>query len=173
MKADVEALRPLQMKVIGYGKKNRDDEANEAFKAIAPQTQRIIENAQQILNNEFTSLSMLAENNQKDSYQVIAMLSLWTLFGLILTSVVAFFLIRRLISSMQRIQRSMGKFANGHLNINLQEQGSDELSRTFQALRNAVDSTTAIVNRLQSQAGNLQSNAVHVNGTAHQSADNA
>lgn len=173
LKTDLEALRPLQMKVIGYGKKNRDDEANEAFKAIAPQTQRIIENAQQILDNEFTSLSMLAENNQKDSYQVITMLSLWTLAGLIITSVVAFFLIRRLISSMQRIQRSMGQFANGHLNINLQEQGSDELSLTFQALRNAVNSTTAIVNRLQSQAGNLQSNAAHVNGTAHRSADNA
>lgn len=173
LKQDLESLRPLQMKVIGYGKKNQDDDANEAFKNIAPQTQRIIENAQQILNNEFAELNSLAEKNQNNSYSVITTLSLWTLLGLALTSVIAMLLIRRLIYSMLRIRQSMGRFAEGELNIDLNESGQDELSLTFQALANAVDSTTDIVNRLKTQSGQLEKCAAKVSTTSHQSAENS
>ena len=173
LKQDLEALRPLQMKVIGFGKKNHDDEANEAFKTIAPQTKRIIDIAQNILSNEFAELSSLTETTQQQSRQVIMTLALWTLAGLLLTGVIAFLLIARLLSSMHRIQRSMGRFAEGDLNIKLQESGSDELSLTFQAISHAVQSTRDIVNKMQVQAGQLDNSANQVNGSAHQSAENA
>lgn len=173
LKQDLEALRPLQMKVIGFGKKNRDDEANEAFKKIEPQTERIVATAQSILDNEFTDLSTLSETNQQNSQRVILSLSVWTLSGLAITAAIAYLLIRRLIRSMLRIQRSMGRFAKGELNIDLQEQGNDELSLTFQALNHAVNSTTDIVNRLKSQAGQLDNSASHVSSSAHQVSDTA
>lgn len=100
-------------------------------------------------------------------------MSVWTLSGLAITAVIAYLLIRRLIRSMLRIQHSMGRFAKGELSIDLQEPGNDELSLTFQALNHAVNATTDIVDRLKSQAGQLNNSASHVSSSAHQVSDTA
>ena len=76
LKQELTDLRPLQMKVIGFGKKNKDEEANEAFKAIAPQTERIISNAQDIIDNEFLRLNNLTESNKQHNETIIISLSL-------------------------------------------------------------------------------------------------
>ncbi len=173
LKQQLTELRPLQMKVIGFAKKNRDDEANNAFKDIAPQTQRIIANAQNILDKEFIQLNSLTDTNKHHNNTVITSLTIWTLAGLMITGVIAWFLIRQLLSSMRHIQTSMGRFANGDLSIDLRKSGSDELSLTFQAINEAVCSTSAIVNKLQTQSGQLDISANQVNGSAHDSAKNA
>ncbi|RLT95039.1 methyl-accepting chemotaxis protein [Ketobacter sp.] len=173
LKQELADLRPLQMKVIGYGKKNRDDDANAAFKTIAPQTARIISNAQNILDNEFKKLTGLTETNRERNATIMTSLATWTLLGLLLTAVIACILIRQLVSSMGRIQDSMGRFAKGDLNIDLRESGSDEVSRTFEAINSAVQATSRIVNNLQSQSGQLDASAGQVNHSAHTAAANA
>ena len=173
LKQELTDLRPLQMKVIGFGKKNKDEEANEAFKAIAPQIERIISNAQDIIDNEFLRLNNLTESNKQHNETIIISLSAWTLLGLVISGGIGFILIRRLLSSMIRIQDSMGRFAKGDLNIDLHENGSDELSLSFKAISAAVQSTTSIVNNLQSQSGELDISASQVNNSAHTAAKNA
>ena len=45
LKKDLEALRPLQMKVIGNGKRNKDEAAIAVFNEIKPQSQQIVQTA--------------------------------------------------------------------------------------------------------------------------------
>lgn len=148
LKKDLEALRPLQMKVIGNGKRNKDEAAIAVFNEIKPQSQQIVQTAQEIVDDEFKSLNRLTEANDANSKLVIFTLAAWTTVGLLITSVIAFFMIRRVVTSMNRIQHSMHRFAEGHLTLNFNEQGDDEISKTFQALQLAVDSTSNNVNNL-------------------------
>ena len=173
LKKDLAELRPLQMKVIGHAKKNRDQQANEAYKDIAPQTKRIVDKAQSILDKEFNDLVSLSATSQQHSQDVIVTLAFWTSIGLLLTGIIAVVLIRRLLSSLGRIQSSMGRFADGNLKINFIESGNDELAVTFRALNHAVAATGDIVTNLQTQSGQLDSSASDVSQTAHQSAANA
>lgn len=173
LQQELSDLRPLQMKVIGYAKKNRDDQANEAYKAIAPQTERIVDKAQSILDTEFNRLVSLSATSQQHGRDVIVTLALWTGVGLLLTGFIAAILIQRLLSSLGRIQVSMGRFAEGDLKIEFAETGKDELATTFRALNHAVTATSDIVTHLQTQSGQLDVSASNVSETAHQSAGNA
>ena len=170
LKKDLEALRPLQMKVIGNGKRNKDEAAIAAFNEIKPQSQQIVQTAQEIVDDEFKSLNRLTEANDANSKLVIFTLAAWTTVGLLITSVIAFFMIRRVVTSMNRIQHSMHRFAEGHLTLNFNEQGDDEISKTFQALQLAVDSTSNNVNNLQNQSHQLNESSKNVSVSAHQTA---
>lgn len=170
LKKDLEALRPLQMKVIGNGKRNKDEAAIAAFNEIKPQSQQIVQTAQEIVDDEFKSLNRLTEANDANSTLVIFTLAAWTTVGLLITSVIAFFMIRRVVTSMNRIQHSMHRFAEGHLTLNFNEQGDDEISKTFQALQLAVDSTSNNVNNLQNQSHQLNESSKNVSVSAHQTA---
>ena len=170
LKKDLEALRPLQMKVIGNGKRNKDEAAIAAFNEIKPQSQQIVQTAQEIVDDEFKSLNRLTEANDANSKLVIFTLAAWTTAGLLITSVIAFFMIRRVVTSMNRIQHSMHRFAEGHLTLNFNEQGDDEISKTFQALQLAVDSTSNNVNNLQNQSHQLNESSKNVSVSAHQTA---
>lgn len=170
LKKDLEALRPLQMKVIGNGKRNKDEAAIAVFNEIKPQSQQIVQTAQEIVDDEFKSLNRLTEANDANSKLVIFTLAAWTTVGLLITSVIAFFMIRRVVTSMNRIQHSMHRFAEGHLTLNFNEQGDDEISKTFQALQLAVDSTSNNVNNLQNQSHQLNESSKNVSVSAHQTA---
>jgi methyl-accepting chemotaxis protein len=116
---------------------------------------------------------MLADKNRNNSKTVLITLAIWTVIGLCLTAVIAFFLIQRLTGSMNRIQQSMRAFAKGQLNIDLTEEGQDEVSKTFQALNHAIRSTSDIVEKLKVQSHQLSESAAYVSTTAHESAENA
>lgn len=173
LKQSLEKLRPLQMKVIGAGKRNKDDLAIRSFNGIKPQTNQILETAHGIVEDEFAALNKLAHTNDEASYTVIYTLALWTIGGLLGSAIIAYFLIRRLSGSMGRIQSSMGSFAAGNLNLNFAEQGEDELATTFRALQTAVDSTRATVSELREQSKSLNNSSDHVSDAAHQTAINA
>lgn len=173
LKQSLEKLRPLQMKVIGAGKRNKDDLAIRSFNDIKPQTNQILETAHGIVEDEFAALNKLAHTNDEASHAVIYTLAVWTIGGLLGSAIIAYFLIRRLSGSMGRIQASMGSFAAGNLNLNFAEKGDDELAQTFRALQTAVDSTRATVSELSKQSKSLNNSSNHVSDAAHHTAVNA
>lgn len=173
LKQDLALLRPLQMKVIGAGKRNYDEEALQEFNKIKPQSEEILLTAQNILDEEFQALNNLAVTNEQSGQQIVTTLLIWTGVGLTITGFIAYFMIRRLVSSMVRIQRSMDSFAEGYLSLNFNQKGNDELAQTFQALQRAADSTKSTMLKLKDQSQLLNENSQSVSDSAHHTANYA
>ncbi|HVL00566.1 MAG TPA: methyl-accepting chemotaxis protein [Dongiaceae bacterium] len=169
----LQALKGPQMKVLGAAKKNDDAAALEQVSAMAGDFNSLVQLAQQILQEEQTSLSTLAAQNETHGRDIITMLSLILVLGIAAAVVLGLVLVRLLLRSLQQVRGAMSAFAQGNLALNLPAAGNDELGLTIHSLRNATDATRNIVASIRQQAQGLNTDATGVVDAAHRNMEQA
>jgi len=173
LKEEFALLRPMQMKLIALGKKNRDAEALEAVKSIGPQSTAILETAKKIVRKEFLALESVSEANQKNTQSVVLLASGWTLAGLLVSVFIAGLLIRSLLGALKKIRQTMQGFAEGNLSVSLPATTQDEIGFTIASLVEAISVVSNIVAQLKGESRDLQGYADSVSSGANSSANDA
>ena len=76
LKARLQALRPGQMKILKFAKRNKDDQAYEQLKLVKPKFTKFVEIAESLASNETAALLKSSEDNFDNGKQVILTLGL-------------------------------------------------------------------------------------------------
>lgn len=155
-------LRPKQMQVIKYAKRNKDEQAYTAVLNIKDDVTKIERLAADIAQSEFTALKQQAALHSKDGIQIIMILSSVLGVTILATLITSALLLRRLIVPLDEVQEAMSKFSEGYLDLELHYQGTDELGNTIVSLRRAIDKNRDILNSISQTADCLGKNALNI-----------
>ena len=94
LQSKVAEIRPIQMKVIGHAKRNRDEEALVELNRISDDSSAIVDAASNILNLEFQKLVALSSANKESTNKTLTLIGISTLLGLLLAAGVTLILNR-------------------------------------------------------------------------------
>ncbi|MDX1757698.1 MAG: methyl-accepting chemotaxis protein [Marinobacter sp.] len=158
----LKALRPLQMQVIGFAKRNQDAQAMDVVNTMSGQAEDIRQLAQSILAAQQTALKDLADSNKAHAQDVITTLLITTAIGVLVVGAVTYYFGRTLLRPLLDVQNNMRSFAEGDLNIAMARRGRDEVGQTIDALHHAVSSTCQTVERIRTEAKQLEARAGRV-----------
>lgn len=170
LKHELGVIRPMQMKVIGFGKKNEDEAALEFINKIKPQSDKILESANSILHKEFASLKNLSKHNKDATKSLLSAISIWTAIGLIISVFFSLFFVGKILKALKKMRDAMHAFSEGELSPVVDVKGSDEISKTLSSLNGAILNTREIVSRLKSQSSSLSEGSAIVSESAQASA---
>lgn len=167
----LNALRPKQMRIIGFAKKNRDEQAMETLNGIQDESDAILAAAKAILMQEFNRLKSLSEHNRQNTSSTIWLMLAWTIITVILVLAVVLYLNAGIISAIAVMKETISEFARGMLNPSSNEARKDEVGETIEALNHAIVSTGEIVGEIRSQSEVLRENSRFIADGAKQSSD--
>ncbi len=167
----VKKIRPKQMKVISYAKKNNDREAMLVLNEIGAKSDKVLEAAQTILNQEFQKIVGVSEINQKEIKQTFAIGGTWILVGLSIAVFITLLLNRSMLSSITNIQLSINKFAHGDLSAETHIKTGDEVAKMAESLNNAIGETRSIVTEIHTQSEILSANSTFISERAQESSN--
>lgn len=173
LRRNLENIRPLQMKVLGLGKQNKDVEAMAVVNDTAGQAASIVALAGTILADEQQGLEALAGKNQEDAHQLILTLLAVAASGLVASFLIALMFSSRLVSPLNTLQKSMKAFSAGDLSISLSYRGGDEVGETVAAFSHAVRGTREMVQRIGAEGQSLRHQAQQVTAASQTSSQQA
>lgn len=162
LRTELKEIRPRQMQIIRHARRNDTDAAIAEAGAMEEQAEQVVTLGREILTNEQDKLEKLAEENAEQASKVIVTLAGVTALGLAFSGLIAYFLARLLLKSLEHIRRGMHQFAEGRLNIDTSYPGGDELGKTVESLQFSVRAIRDVVQRIAEESQTLERHASQV-----------
>lgn len=127
LEKDLTNIKPSQMKIIGFAKKNKDEEALTVFKGVEPTINAIAEKSREILISEQLLLSQLAVKNREYGRTILIYIAIGLVCGAFVNFLIAAIFSKQLMQSINRIRSSMKDFSTGELTPNIDTDSTGEL----------------------------------------------
>lgn len=161
-------IKPYQLKVIRYGKKNDDIKALENIEASANLSGKITE----ISGNLFTVESSIQQQATTASYnrakESIKKIYAIIFAGILVCLAIAMLLIRLMLQPLFNVKESMDAFANGELSVDkLTKKQGDEIGSIMASMYKSISSTRDIVTKINSESKMLSDSSDNM--TSHTS----
>jgi len=162
----IQRMRPIQLQVIKEARKNKDIAAIEKMQSITNDAQKVNELSQQLVKKERNQLISEQDASIQQGYVAITIM-LWavgiSLFIGITTSLFAAYLVTR---PLNMVENAMTSLANGNLNIELTEEGTDEIGRTVKAMSITISNLHKIISEICSGSELLSEHSAQIGKTA-------
>lgn len=166
LEKDFAAVKPFQMKIIGMAKRNRDDEALVKFKEASPLINTIAKKSREILTHEQDMLSDLAAKNRQYGESMLSYIAEGLLLGAIINMIIAILFSNQLMTSINKICKSMNDFSGGDLNPRIDSKSTGELihiNRDFSLsvgkIREVIANMAVEANAVLKESHNLADNS--------------
>lgn len=152
---ELEKIKPIQLKVIGLARKNRDMEALVKFAEIKVRAKKISEIFDHALLREVLRLEdQVRKDNERNKSMILTLVFVVVLVAAIFTFL-AILVSKTLIRVLVEMEYSMDAFSKGNCAVSVNYDSNDELGRSVKSLHNAIDSTREIVYGILGQSGAL------------------
>ncbi len=162
----IQSMRPIQLQVIKEARKNNDAGAVEKMQSITSDAQKVNDLSQQLVEKERNQLISEQDALIKQGYIAITIM-IWVVgIGLLLgiiTSLFAAYLVTRPLSM---VEKAMTSLANGNLNIELTDEGTDEIGRTVNAMSITISNLHEIISEIHSGSELLGEHSSQIGKTA-------
>ncbi|MCF6261232.1 MAG: methyl-accepting chemotaxis protein [Gammaproteobacteria bacterium] len=162
----IQRMRPIQLQVIKEARKNNDAGAVEKMQSITSDAQKVNDLSQQLVEKERNELISEQDALIKQGYIAITIM-IWVVgIGLLLgiiTSLFAAYLVTRPLSM---VEKAMTSLANGNLNIELTDEGTDEIGRTVNAMSITISNLHEIISEIHSGSELLGEHSSQIGKTA-------
>ncbi len=162
----IQRMRPIQLQVIKEARKNNDTAAIEKMQSITNDAQKVNELSQQLVEKSRNQLISEQDTLIRQGYVAITIM-IWVVgIGLligIITSLLAAYLLTRPLS---RVESAMTSLANGNLNIELTDEGTDEIGRTVKAMSTTICNLHEIISEIHSGSELLSKHSSQIGKTA-------
>lgn len=146
LSASLAELKPLSMRVISYGKNNKDEEAMKVLTDNQDKYDHVQRLARKIQINEQEAFKAIAIESKSDSQFWGGVIGLVVTFSMIASVIFALFISRYLSRSLASINRSASRFAEGDLSESqVTETQKDEIGQVSKTLNIAVRKVKSIV----------------------------
>jgi len=159
-------MRPIQLQVIKEARKNNDAGAIEKMQSITNDAQKVNELSQQLVEKSRNQLISEQDTLIQQGYIAITIM-IWVVgIGLligIITSLLAAYLLTQPLS---RVESAMTSLANGNLNIELTDEGTDEIGRTVKAMSTTICNLHEIISEIHSGSELLSKHSSQIGKTA-------
>ncbi|MCF6338427.1 MAG: methyl-accepting chemotaxis protein [Gammaproteobacteria bacterium] len=162
----IQRMRPIQLQVIKEARKNNDAGAIEKMQSITNDAQKVNELSQQLVEKSRNQLISEQDTLIQQGYVAITIM-IWVVgIGLligIITSLLAAYLLTQPLS---RVESAMTSLANGNLNIELTDEGTDEIGRTVKAMSTTICNLHEIISEIHSGSELLSKHSSQIGKTA-------
>jgi len=162
----IQRMRPIQLQVIKEARKNNDAGAIEKMQSITNDAQKVNELSQQLVEKSRNQLISEQDTLIQQGYIAITIM-IWVVgIGLligIITSLLAAYLLTQPLS---RVESAMTSLANGNLNIELTDEGTDEIGRTVKAMSTTICNLHEIISEIHSGSELLSKHSSQIGKTA-------
>ncbi len=155
LKQALDELKPVQMQLLKFGKRNEDGSASELLRDSAGKFERVETLVEQVGKEEEALLVAAVRENMEQGNQVILWLVLALVIGAVVATGLSVWLIRTLLAALEAIRRVMSEFAQGRLRVDVAYTSSDELGQTIDALLSATNSVERVVVGAMQSADNI------------------
>ena len=152
----LKEIRPIQLKIIGKGKRNNDEEGLNLLASIENQLKEINTIAITLVNDEHLRLDMLTEQLDQTSLRIFQLLSVILGLGLFAGLLMSIFFSRLLSRPLNDMETSLKALSEGDLSIEINEANDDEIGRTNQAIHQTLGRLRSMVSSLHDNSHNLQ-----------------
>lgn len=159
LKSEYSKIKPLQLKVIGLAKKNRDSEALDAILNMSDLNAKLLILAEKSIAEELTVLNGVALEQRKDNTQLIKIIFVLALLSLCVVLGYTFYLSQKLLGGFVSIRRAMDEFSKGNLTPTVGYRHKDELGNTIMLLNGALEKVQLIVRGIIFQIDILNENS--------------
>jgi methyl-accepting chemotaxis protein len=169
LKESLNQIKPLSMRVISYGKKNKDESAMKVLSDNQDKYDHVQEIARQILANEERAFTAIPINTKLQSQSLGWALSAVVSFSILISVAIVFFTSRYLAQSLQSIDRGVTRFAEGDLReskaIKLHK---DEIGQVKQTLNIAITKVRDIVLGIRNETDAIKNSSSNLNTLSEQ-----
>jgi len=162
----IKQMRPMQMQVIKFAKKNKDLEAMDKVRSLTTESQKVDELSQTIVDKERHLLTNLQVSSSEQSNIVITMMAWLIGVGLLIGIASSLFAAYMVTQPLNMIENAMTSLANGNLNIVLEDAGTDEIGRTAKAMTITVSNLHDIISNIHSGSDLLNEHSTQIGHTA-------
>ena len=149
-------LKPISMKIISLGKKNRDADAMQVLNTHADKHDNIANLAGSILAIEQKNLETVVLDNQTRNKQMAFGLGLVILFTIALSIGLTWATSRYLSASLNRITKGMKRFSEGDLTFkDTSDRFTDEIGDAIRTLFQSIQIITDVVIGIRNETHNI------------------
>ncbi|MGK0247787.1 MAG: methyl-accepting chemotaxis protein [Oleispira sp.] len=171
--AKLKALRPGQMKILKFAKRNNDIEAYAQLSRLKGDFEEIISIGNNLANSETKALLKKTEDNFNNGQRIIKTLAIVLIVGTLFAASFSIWLLRELLVPLKKIRNAQASFAEGNLNIELEYDGTDELGSTISSMSSAIQSTQKIVQEIREKTDTINEHAHEVTDNAQNASEQA
>ncbi len=162
----IHRMRPIQLQVIREARKNNDTAAIEKMQSITSDAQKVNELSQQLVEKERNQLILEQDTLIQQGYRAITIM-IWVVgIGLLLGIVTSLFAAYLVTRPLSMVENAMTSLANGHLNIELGDAGTDEIGRTVKAMSITISNLHDIISEIHSGSELLSEHSSQIGKTA-------
>ena len=155
----LQQVKPVQMAIIGAGKRNKDAQGLEKLNSISSVRNEIETISQDLVNEEREGLLSQLASMEQEGEQAILALGGFVLMGILVGVLVSLFAAHMLTKPLAGIEKTMAAVASGDLNISLTSGGKDEVGRTVQAISSTVETLNRIIQGIMNSSTVLSGEA--------------
>lgn len=159
LKFEYSKIKPMQLKVIGLAKKNKDLEALEAILNMSDLNSELLHLAESSIAEELKVLNGVTVEQKQSNYQLMKFIIVVVLLSLCVVLGYAFYLSKKLLGGFESIRRAMDEFSKGNLTPTLGYRDKDELGGTILLLNGALEKVQLIVRGIIFQIDILNENS--------------
>lgn len=159
-------VKPFQMKIISFAKKNRDEEAIEAFKTVEHKIESIADLSRNILTTEQELLGDLADANRKYGRSIMAYVAGGLLIGAFATILVAAAYTKQLLQSINRIREVMSEFSEGNLSPHVDQGSTGEFININKDIARSIDNIRQVIVGICEEANQLLNDSHSLSDTS-------
>lgn len=160
LKASLAELKPLSMRVISFGKKNKDEEAMKVLTENQDKYDHVQYLARKIQVNEQETFRAIAINSKSDSQFLGWIIGVVVTFSIFASAIFASVISRYLSKSLDIINRSAARFAEGDLSESqTTETQKDEIGQVKNTLNIAVKKVKNIVMGIRTETNAINTSS--------------
>ncbi len=162
----IQRMRPIQLQVIKEARKNNDAGAIEKMQSITNDAQKVNELSQQLVEKSRNQLISEQDALIQQGYIAITIMIWVVSIGLLIGIITSLFAAYLLTQPLSRVESAMTSLANGNLNIELTDEGTDEIGRTVKAMSITICNLHEIISEIHSGSELLSKHSSQIGKTA-------
>lgn len=163
----LQDIRVSRLKIIRAGKKNQDAEGLAIVQQIQPQLKEIEALSTQLVEQERQSLLNMIEQTKVEGEQSILVIGSFVLIGIILGAIISLYAAHLLSKPLSMIENTMTSLADGHLDLQIEVQGKDEIARTVSAIQRTLSSLRETISQILRHSNMLAQKSKDVSQSAN------
>ncbi len=162
----IQRMRPIQLQVIKEARKNNDTGAIEKMQSITSDAQKVNDLSQKLVEKERNQLILEQDILIQQGYIAITIMTWLVGIGLLLGIITSLFAAYLVTRPLNMVENAMTSLANGNLNIELTDEGTDEIGRTVKAMSITICNLHEIISEIHSGSELLSKHSSQIGKTA-------
>lgn len=168
----LSALKPISMKVIGAGKRNKDEDAMIILNENAEQYSKVVSVAESIFFEESKRLTLSIEQKKQESLDLALKLAVTMVIVIVVSALAIWRTALFLSCSLNSVNSKITRLAEGDLsNCELGSSGNDEVGEAVITISNAMDIMRDIVKGIRSESLSINGSSEKMSDCSKQTRD--